>query len=89
VPFGLGLDDADGAAVGVEQVVGRAALQRELAHGHAQAGGEVHVLEVLHEPAGLFELAVDLLARALFGRHGGGFSWGGGRGVTHSLTGGE
>jgi hypothetical protein len=47
------------------------ALERELAHGHAGAGGDVQVPVVLHDPAGLLELAVDLLAGPLFGRHGG------------------
>ena len=67
-PFGLGLDDADGLAVGVEQVVGEPGGERELADGDAGPGGDVHRV-VLHHPAGLGELAVDLLAGLLFGRH--------------------
>jgi hypothetical protein len=50
VALGLGLDDADDAAVGVEQVVGESGLEGELTHGDAGAGTDVHLGVVLDEP---------------------------------------
>ena len=76
VPLGLGLHDPEGLAVGVEQVVGGAGLQGELADGHADGGVEVHVGVVLHRPAGLGEQLVDALAGLLLGRHGRSLRWG-------------
>ena len=69
VPLGLRLDDADGLAVGVQQVVGVAGLEREFANGHAQARRDVHLAVVLDGPAGLLKLPVDLLAGFLFWGH--------------------
>jgi len=62
----LGLDRARRGAVDVQQVVDRTALERELAHGHARPGAEVRGGAVLHDPAGIGQLAIDLLAGARF-----------------------
>lgn len=70
----LGFDDADGPPLDVEEVVGEAALrfavllplERVLPDGHAGACVDVHVAVVLNGPARRHELAVDLLAGALF-----------------------
>ena len=51
VALGLGFDHADGLAVGVKHVVGKAALERELPNRHAQARRDVHFAVVLHDPA--------------------------------------
>ena len=61
VALGLRLEDADGLAVDEEQVVGEAVAvgELELADGDAAAGGQVHLVAVLDDPAGLLQLAVD------------------------------
>ncbi|MCE9591146.1 MAG: hypothetical protein K8S99_11555 [Planctomycetes bacterium] len=41
--LGLGLDDPDGLAVGVEHVVGEAGLEGELAHGDTETRRDVHL----------------------------------------------
>ena len=76
VSCGLGFDDANRAAVGVEQVVCRARLglrslhppQRKLPNGHAAPGVDVHGRAVLNRPPAVLKLPVDLLPGALFGR---------------------
>jgi len=40
--FGLGFDGADGLGIGVEQIGGKAGVQRELPHSHAAASGDIH-----------------------------------------------
>ena len=78
VPRGLRLDDADRLPVDVQEVVGEPALglavllplQRVLPNSHAEARVNVHVAVVLDIPARGGELAVDLLAGALFGGQG-------------------
>ena len=69
-PSGLASTTPRARRSSVEQVVGLARGQRELPHGHPQARREVHVPIVLHQPAALVKLAVDLLAGLLFGSHG-------------------
>jgi len=66
----LGLDDANGLLVDVEQVVRPAMpfLHDDLATGHALRGKEVEVLLVLHRPPGVSKLAVDEHARTLLRR---------------------
>jgi hypothetical protein len=58
---GLGLQGADGATVGEEEVVGEAVAggHRELADGHAAGGVEVHRAAVLDEPAPVDDDVVD------------------------------
>lgn len=65
----LGLDDARGLAVHVQQVVGeaKARLQRELADGDALRGVDVRMPIVLHRPAGGDEQRVDACAGLLLG----------------------
>ncbi len=69
VPLGLGLDDADGAAVDEQGVVGLAGGEAELADGHAGRGTEVDLRTVLEQPSGRFEQLVDFEAGALFRFH--------------------
>jgi hypothetical protein len=69
VPLRLGLDNSDRLASGVEHVVGEAGRQRKLAHRHAEPGGDIHPRAVLHDPASLLQLAVDLLPGCLFRSH--------------------
>ena len=45
------------------------ARERELPDGNAQTSRDVHVPVVLHNPARLLKLAVNLLACLLFGSH--------------------
>lgn len=67
----LGLDDAHRLTIHKQYIIGRAGVGGEFAHGHAQAAAEVHLLSVLHRPAGLGQHGVDFLAGFLFGRaHG-------------------
>jgi len=58
----LGFQDADGLAVDEEEVVDLAVslLELHLAGRHARSRKDVHLGRVLDDPAGLFELAVDL-----------------------------
>ena len=56
-------------AVGVEQVVGVAGLERELADGDAAARRDVHRAMVLNDPAAIGELGVDLSTSVFFGSH--------------------
>ena len=69
-PSGLASMAPEGLAVAVEQLVGEAGLERELPDRHARPGRDVHVPVVLHDPAALDKLPVDLLAGFLFGSHG-------------------
>ena len=74
VAFALGLDHAGHLAIDIEQVIGEAGFQRELAHRDAGAGVDVHVATRLHQPAASMELAVYFLAGKRFrvgwvGRH--------------------
>ncbi len=68
----LRLERSRRAAVDEQQVV-RATVtgrHRELAHRHAEAGAEVHVVLVLDVPAGAGQSRVDLPASSLLGRQG-------------------
>jgi hypothetical protein len=56
--------------VGIEHVVGVTGGEWEFPNGHAQARRDVHLAVVLHDPASLFKLAVDLPPGLLFGCHG-------------------
>ena len=58
----VGIDAVYLLAVGIEQVVGKFALEREFPHGNAEIGRDVHVSEGLHDSAALQELAVDFQA---------------------------
>lgn len=69
VPLRLRLDHADRPGVGVEHVIGVTRGERELPHGHSQARRDVHLGVVLHNPASLLKLAVNLLSRFLLGSH--------------------
>jgi hypothetical protein len=62
VAFRFGLDNADRFAVGLEHVVGFAGAQRKLPHGDAEGCGDVDPSVVLHLPASLRKLAVDVLS---------------------------
>ena len=64
----LGLDDAGGLAVEVEQVVGKAAagFEREFAQRHAAGGVDVGLGDVENLPACRIQQAVDLLPCLLF-----------------------
>jgi hypothetical protein len=53
VALGLGLDDAHGLAVGVQEVVGLPALEGKFTDGDAQASRDVHVSVALYDPAAL------------------------------------
>ena len=68
-PFRLGFDCPGNPAVDVENIVGsaEARLHRKLAHGDAGAGGELELMAALDQPAGRFEVGVDIAARVLFG----------------------
>jgi hypothetical protein len=68
--LGLGLDGAEGLAVGVEKIVGEAGIQRELTHRHAAGRGNIHFVGRLDSPPCLVKLSVDFFAGFLFGRHG-------------------
>jgi hypothetical protein len=70
VPLGLGLDDPDGLAVRVQEVVGEPGLERELPAGHPGPGEDVQVGVVLDRPPGLGEQGIYLLTGFEFGRHG-------------------
>ncbi len=50
--FGLGLYDANGFPIHKKDVIGRAGLGGELAHGDAQASAQVEGMTVLDDPAG-------------------------------------
>ena len=69
VALRLGLDDADGLAVGVEQVVGLAGRAAGTRGRRPPAPPRCSSRPVLHQPAALGELAVDLLPGLLFGGH--------------------
>src|SRR5947208_1595369 len=56
-------------AEGVEQIVGLAHGQGKLAHGDTRPGGDVDLAGVLHDPATLGELAVNILTRLIFRGH--------------------
>ena len=62
----LGLDRAGGRAIDVQEIVNGTALQRKLAHGDARSGCEICGGAVLHDPAGIGQLAVDPLAGSGF-----------------------
>ena len=68
VPGLLGLQGTDGLAVHEQQVVGEAVAggHGELADGYAEARREVHLVAVLHDPAGCFEGSVDVHAGIAF-----------------------
>jgi hypothetical protein len=70
----LGLDDAGGLAVDVEQVVGDAVppLQRALAPGDPAAGVEARRVGVLDDPAGAAEVVVELASGLVVGPGPGG-----------------
>ena len=70
VPFGLGLDDADRLAVGVEQVVGLARASAGTPGRPRRSRPDIHLPVVLHQPTRGDELLVDGQAGFLFGRHG-------------------
>ncbi len=65
----LGLDDADGAAVDEEHVVGEAGGEGELADGDAAGCAQVGRVAVLDGPARGSELPVDVPAGFLLGFH--------------------
>ena len=67
--LGLGFNHSDCLGVSVKHVVGIARGQRKFTHGNAQPRRDVHLAVVLHDPASLFKLAVDLLPGLLFGCH--------------------
>ena len=69
VSLGLGFNDSDGLGIGVEHVVGIASGEWELPNGNAQPRRDVHLAVVLHDPASLLKLPVDLLPSFLFGGH--------------------
>jgi hypothetical protein len=69
MPFGLRFDDADGLPEGVEQVIGFAHGQGIFAHGNPWPGGNIDLAGVLHDPATLGELAVNVLTRLVFRGH--------------------
>ena len=65
--LGLGLDDADGAFVNEENVVGGANVRPVLADRDARTGIEVDRLFVLNLPAGRLQHPVDVVAGDLLG----------------------
>jgi len=69
VAFGLRLDNADYLAAGIEQVIHRAGLQRELPYRDPPTCTEVHCLVVLHDPTRSRELAIDIGSGLLFWCH--------------------
>ena len=69
MPARLRLDNADGLGIGVEQIVGLAGGERKLTHGDPAPRRNIQLAKVLHDPARLLELAIDLLAGFLFGGH--------------------
>jgi len=69
VTLRLGLNGPQGLAVDVEQVVGVTGGQRELADGDAGRGRDVHLLEVLDDPARRRELLVNLQPGFVFRLH--------------------
>lgn len=58
----LGLDHPHRLAVDEQHIVGRAAVGGVFAHGNANCCAEVELFIVLNDPAGLFQLLVNLLA---------------------------
>jgi hypothetical protein len=64
-----GVDYAAGLAVNEQLVVGHARVERELTHGHADAGAEVHGEAILHLPPGGLKLLVDVLSCLVFWSH--------------------
>ena len=70
-PFGLGLDNADGLLVDVEEVVGAAVarLEGELTHRHPTAGVQIEGVSVLDRPPRLLQPPIYVFASFLFRRH--------------------
>jgi len=62
----LGFDDPDRIAVDEQHIVRRAAVGGVFAHHDTERGTEVELLHVLNDPAGVFQLLVDLLASFRF-----------------------
>lgn len=69
-PGGFGLDDVGRLAVDEEEVVGRAGVELELAHGNARRRAEVDPVTVLHRPPCLFEQGVNDFSGVVLGPHG-------------------
>jgi hypothetical protein len=66
---GFGFDDANGLTINEEEIVSRAFEQRIFAHSNATPGAQVDGIAILHDPTGLREVIVDLLARAFLWFH--------------------
>jgi hypothetical protein len=63
----LGLKDADGLAARDEQIIHfTGAENRDLANRDAFPGKNIHLMTVLHDPARIFELAVNIDAPKRF-----------------------
>lgn len=56
-------DNAGGLEMDVERVSGVTRGQRESSNGHAKSGRDVHLAVVLHHPASLLKLVVNLLPK--------------------------
>jgi hypothetical protein len=69
MPLRLGLDDPDRLPGDVEQVIRLPGQHRELADRDPRPRRDVHRRPVLDVPPALFELAVDVLPRLIFGVH--------------------
>ncbi|MGV2334451.1 MAG UNVERIFIED_CONTAM: hypothetical protein LVR18_10175 [Planctomycetaceae bacterium] len=67
--FRLRLDNSNRSGVGVEDVVCESGCERKLTNCHALPRRDIHLAVVLHDPARLFKLPVNLLAGFLFGGH--------------------
>jgi len=63
--LGLGLNNANRAAIDEEEVIGRSCVGRVFPDGDAESGAEVEGPFVLNVPAGLGQTGIDLVAGEL------------------------
>ncbi len=64
IAFRFGFHDPAGLAVDKQEIVTGPRRHGKFANGYTKCGAEVHVVTVLHHPAGLGELGIDQLACA-------------------------
>ena len=67
--FLLRLDDTERMAIHEQQVIAGAGLQRNFTQRDAAAGGKIHRLEILNDPAGRDEHRINLLTGFFFRGH--------------------
>jgi len=67
----LGFNHTASHALHKQHIIGRTGIGGIFAHRHAYTCRLVELLHILNNPAVLFELQIDLLARLCFGSHRG------------------